>query len=66
MLIFKALNKPCYSVLSQADVEQLQAIDRQQGSGNYLLANERLTQVLATLGIQVFDLAKHYTWGVSG
>ena len=64
MLIFKALNKPCYSVLSQADVEQLQAIDRQQGSGNYLLANERLTQVLATLGIQVIDDQALYLGGI--
>lgn len=53
MLILKALNKPCYSVLSQADVEQLHAIDQAYDSGNYLLANERLTQVLTTLNIHV-------------
>ena len=54
--VLKALNKPCYSVLSEDDEAQLQqvcqAYQNSEG-GNYLLINEKITQVLATMGITV-------------
>lgn len=53
LLVLKALNKPCYSVLSEADYEQLDAINRRYDGSNYMLANECITQVLSTLGIAI-------------
>lgn len=60
LLVLKALNKPCFSVLSNADHEQLQQIEqRYQNSkgADYLLLNERLPQVLQIMGITLLGHA---------
>ena len=59
--VLKALNKPCYSVLSEDDETQLQHISekyQQSDGGNYLLINETITQVLQTMGITVLGQTK--------
>lgn len=60
LLALKALNKPCYTVLSEADTAQLQSVNQayqRSDGGNYLLMNERLTQILHTMGVVVLGQA---------
>lgn len=58
LLVLKSLNKPCFSVLSEADTEQLHHIEQRyhdSDGADYLLLNERLPVVLQTLGITLLE-----------
>lgn len=55
LLIIKALNKPCFTVLSQADVAQIAHFTQFYQDNPYMPDSERLSHVFDTLGIQVLD-----------